>query len=366
MTPDPYKFLAARLDALPNGFPATPDGLELKLLAKLFTPEEAELAGKLNRKLETVDQIGQRTGGDRKVLTQQLKEMVRKGLIAAGPVESSGGGHAALGFGLMAFVVGIYEMQNENIDTELAELFEKYYLQAFGNMLAQSPSVHRIIPVQESISNTIEVRPFEGAAQNVQVIVESCSSWGVVECICRKQKMLVGDPCGHPIDNCMVLSTRPGAFDQSKSVRALSKQEALETLRQAAEAGLVHSVSNYQEELWYICNCCTCSCGVLRGMADLGIANVVAHSAFVSQVDAELCQLCGICLERCQFFALTLDVEMHIDKVRCVGCGLCVLSCPEKALQLVLRPESDIPLIPRTSEEWMAIRAQARGIDLIA
>jgi Na+-translocating ferredoxin:NAD+ oxidoreductase subunit B len=355
---DPYQSLARRLDALPNGFPATADGLELRLLRKLFTPEEALLASYLNRKLETAEQIALRIGGDQpdpKELNMQLKKMVRKGLIAAGPVEGG------LGYGLMPFVVGIYEMQNETIDAELAELFEQYYLQAFGKMLAQSPSVHRIIPVDQSIPNSIEVRPFESATG----IIESCSSWGVVECICRKQKRLVGDPCNHPLDNCMVLSTTPGAFDQSKSVRALSKQEALDTLRQAAEAGLVHSVSNHRQEIWYICNCCTCSCGVLRGMVDLGIANVVARSAYISQVDPECCQLCGTCLDRCQFSALTLDDVLLIDERRCVGCGLCVLTCPEEALQLILRPEEEILVIPETSEEWMAVRARERGIDLV-
>ena len=41
MIDTPYQRLAERLDALPNGFPPTADGVELRLLAKLFTPEEA-------------------------------------------------------------------------------------------------------------------------------------------------------------------------------------------------------------------------------------------------------------------------------------------------------------------------------------
>jgi len=40
--PDPaYRQLAVRLNELPNGFPPAPDGAELRLLAYLFTPEEA-------------------------------------------------------------------------------------------------------------------------------------------------------------------------------------------------------------------------------------------------------------------------------------------------------------------------------------
>jgi electron transport complex protein RnfB len=40
-----YKQLAERLDALPNGFPATEDGIELERLAHLFSPEAARCAG---------------------------------------------------------------------------------------------------------------------------------------------------------------------------------------------------------------------------------------------------------------------------------------------------------------------------------
>ena len=38
------KRLAERLDALPNGFPPTDDGVELRFLAYLFKPEEADLS----------------------------------------------------------------------------------------------------------------------------------------------------------------------------------------------------------------------------------------------------------------------------------------------------------------------------------
>ena len=47
MTDNPYRQLAERLNALPNGFPPAADGAELRLLAKLYTPDEAALAAKL-------------------------------------------------------------------------------------------------------------------------------------------------------------------------------------------------------------------------------------------------------------------------------------------------------------------------------
>ena len=102
-----YKQLAERLDALPNGFPSTEDGRELKLLAKIFTPEEAGLAAHLLPSLETVDEIAARTVRDIAGLRDQLKAMSRRGLIEADRIDG------ALGFKLMPFVVGIYEIQDQ-------------------------------------------------------------------------------------------------------------------------------------------------------------------------------------------------------------------------------------------------------------
>ncbi len=351
---NPYVRLAQRLDALPNGFPPTEDGAELHLLAKLFTAEEAALAAELRLTRETAQEIAARVGADRRVVRRHLKAMVRRGLIAWDR------GDEGVVYGLMPFIVGIYEMQAGRMDQELAELVEAYFRQAFHQALSLKPQFHRVIPVAESIGNSLEIRPFESAA----AIIDKAQAWGVTDCICRKQKALIGEGCHHPADVCMVLSTRPNWFDDNPTVRALSQQEALGTLSRAAEAGLVHSVSNNREGLWYICNCCTCSCGILRGIAEQGIADVVARSAFVNQIDESLCLACGDCLAYCQFDALSLNEFVEINQQRCVGCGVCVLKCQEGALGLVLRPRDDFILPPLDNGDWMVRRATARGMDL--
>jgi hypothetical protein len=169
MTENPYRLLAERLDALPNGFPPTPDGAELRLLAKVFTPEEAALAARLRLTKETPAQLAERLGVEKAPLRQQLKTMTRKGLIAVGAVEEGG-----LGYGLLPFVVGIYEMQAGRIDAELAELFEAYYRQAFGDTMRVQPQVHRVIPVQQSVRTNLAVEPYESAA----AIVAKAQAWG--------------------------------------------------------------------------------------------------------------------------------------------------------------------------------------------
>ena len=350
-----YRPLAERLDALPNGYPATPDGIELRLLAHLFTPEEAELAANLRLTRETPEQIAERLERDAGQLKDMLRSMARKGLIAAGRTPDG------LGFGLMPFVVGIYEAQVGQIDAELAQLFEGYYQRAFYQALTIQPPVHRVVPINENVRLGMEIHPFESASH----IVHKAQAWGVLDCICRKQKALIGQACSHPVDVCMALAPTPGVFDNHPVIHALTEQEALDTLHRATQAGLVHTVTNSQEGTWYICNCCTCSCGVLRGMAEMGLPNVVAHSAFVNQVDPDLCNTCQACQPYCQFDALQMgDLVMTVAVQRCVGCGICVTVCPEEALSLVRRPPAEIAPVPQRESDWRQARADARHLDL--
>ena len=337
-----YRQLAARLNELPNGFPPAADGAELRLLAKLFTLEEAALAAQLRLTLETPSEIAVRVGGDPQTLRLQLKRMVSRGLIAAGRAPTGG-----LGYGLLPFVVGIYEMQAGRIDAELAQLFEDYYRQTYRQSLQQQPPLHRVLPINESVRQDLAVHPFESAAE----IIRGAKAWGVIDCICRKQQALLRQACEHPLDVCMIFSEVPKAFDQKQDVRALSQAEALATLQRAAEAGLVHSVSNNQRGLWYLCNCCSCACGFLRGLADLGMVNVIARSAFVCQVDEEKCIGCSDCVDRCSFSALGVDITAQVNATRCAGCGVCVPACPEDALILIRRPEAEIMAPPETEED---------------
>jgi electron transport complex protein RnfB len=257
----------------------------------------------------------------------------------------------------MPFVVGFYENQMVTMDMELAQLFEDYYRQAADRLLSIHPQLHRIMPVNETIRNDMEIRPYESAV----AILDRAQAWGVVDCICRKQKALIGEACQHPIDVCMVLSPIPGTFENSSVVRALTREEAQHTLQRAAEAGLVHSVNNNQENVWYICNCCTCSCGILRGIKEMGLSNVVARSAFVNFVNEELCLGCETCATACQFDAISYDITATIDSNRCVGCGVCVVACPEGALSLVRRPEREVEMPPVDEQSWRVERVKVRG-----
>jgi heterodisulfide reductase subunit A-like polyferredoxin len=99
-------------------------------------------------------------------------------------------------------------------------------------------------------------------------------------------------------------------------------------------------------------------------MKEFGIANVVARSPYLSVVDEDACTGCELCLEACQFEALSHTSFAEVDPTRCVGCGLCVLACPDHALSLIRRPETEILEIPMDKHAWRMARAEASGLDL--
>ena len=350
MSENAYRQLARQLDVVSNGFPATESGVELRLLAKIFTPGEAALAAVMSLRAEPAADIAARAGVDPQAAHRMLKEMADKGAIHAKKDRPS--------FALMPFMFGFYEAQLPRLDEEMAVLFEQYYQETQGILVRGTPSVQRVIPIEEAIPVGVEVFPYEQAT----ALLEGANSWAVRDCICRVQKRLVGEGCEHPLENCLTFAPKEGAFDHGHVGRDLTKAEALQILREAKEAGLVHTTGNYRLGHSYICNCCTCSCALLRGMAEFGLLNAVAHSDFVAAVDYGLCIGCNDCVEQCQFSALSVPGDVCVVKaVRCVGCGQCVTVCPTGAMRLKHRPEGERLPLPLDSKEWRAQRAEGRG-----
>lgn len=353
---DVYRRLARALDAIPNGFPATPDGAELRFLKHLFTQEQAVLGGMMTTTPEAAAAIAERAGVDARSATRTLKTMVREGLIQMQRGEADG--RRQILFALMPFVVGFYEAQLPRMDAEMAAAFESYF-QASGGLDMPGPSVHRVIPVGAAVQDDVEIHPYEQAA----ALIEDAKSWGVRDCICRTQQHLVGEGCDAPVENCLVFAPVEGAFDGSQVDRAITKAEALTILAEAEDAGLVHTVGNQRAGNHYICNCCTCCCGVLRRVAEFRVPTAIARAAFRAAVDEEVCIGCGACVERCQFDALSLTeaATAAVDDTRCVGCGLCASACPVDALALTRRPDDEVPAPPADFPAWSEARRAARG-----
>ena len=356
MADEIYHKLARVLDTLPNGFPATESGVEIKLLKKIFTPEQADLFCDLRLTFETAQQVSERTGRPLEELDRQLKDMGK-----AGQLFSINFGGIRV-FKMLPWVFGIYEFQLGRLDKEFALLFEEY-APVFGQQFySQTPQLMRVVPVEKEISGQQEVISYE----KVSDLIDSNQSFLVNDCICKKEKELLGHPCDRPVQVCLAMAPVPDVFKKYPTGREITKQEAHDLIKMAEEAGLVHLTYNVQGGGYYICNCCKCCCGVLRSINELGIpASMVINSNYYAEIDAEKCSSCGICLdERCQVGAVEECADAYrIIRERCIGCGLCVSTCPSEAIRLVHKGPDKIAQPPVNEDAWFEERGRMRGVD---
>jgi len=52
-------------------------------------------------------------------------------------------------------------------------------------------------------------------------------------------------------------------------------------------------------------------------------------------IEKKVCIKCGLCREKCNFGAITID--LRVDAIACEGCGVCKVACPVNAITLVPR-----------------------------
>jgi ferredoxin len=354
---DVYKKLALYLDDLPAGFPPTEEGVELRLLQALFTPEEAQLALHLTLIGDGANLIAVRAGKPEDQVEGMLAHMAHKGLISSSHHEGKPPTYA-----ISQFVIGFWEGQVDRLNIDLVELFEDYGPVWFEQGAWKKLPQVRTIPVNETIPLSTEVLPFEQA----EVILRSKTAIAVQNCVCRQERELLGQGCGKPMQVCMSFDGAARNSIAHGRGRLISQSEALGLLKQAQQTGLVLQPANSQDPM-FMCMCCDCCCGVLRSIKKEPNPGELVANPFVAQHIADLCIECGACVEICPMDALTQDDvgQIHFESIRCIGCGLCVGVCPTHAMKIVWKPIKDQPKIPRNTVSTYIGVATKRGIGVL-
>lgn len=353
MSSDVYERLAAKLDELPSGFPSTESGVELKILQKIFTPEEAELTLQMSPEPETIEVIAERFGEPEPEMQAILDDMMRKGHIGSAVIAGQ------WMYKMIPFVIGIYEYQLNRIDKELAVLFEEY-LPTFAREVGSiKPALMRVVPVKKQIKAELSVPRYD----DLRSMVNEAKSFLLLECICRKERALEGHRCTHSLETCLGFASEEGAFDGYPRGRGISKEQAIEVLNGAEEAGLVQSAYNIQEGHHnHVCLCCSCCCGLLRGLKGFKAPYLVGKGSFRASINQDTCSACGVCAEeRCPMEAIVeTDSGYEVLTERCIGCGVCTPTCPTDSITLIQRPEAGLDTPPVNMKEWSKERTANR------
>jgi len=335
---DCYKRLARHLDSLPGGFPPSESGVELRLLRRLFTPEEAELAVHLTLEREEAHVIAERVEIDVPEVEQRLNKMAHKGLIFSIELEDGQAlYHAA------PWIFGIYEFQVNRLDKDFVQDFNEY-----APIKGKDPRQQKIIPqirtipVGRSIEPSLEVLPYERAGE----LVKAQEKFAVAPCICRRRTEIMGAGCDAPKEGCLMFGDWADYYVRNGLGRYIDSTAVMDILARADEANLVLQPSNSRVAS-FMCTCCGCCCSLLTRLKHHPRPSEVVSSPFIAKAEPETCEGCGTCADRCQMDAVMLENQkVFLDAARCIGCGLCVSSCPTGSLTLARKPSSQQQKVP--------------------
>ena len=350
---DVYRRLAKHLDDLPAGFPPSETGVEIRILRKLFTEDEAGTALLLSVIPETPESVAVRAKMSPDEAARRLEDMSRKGLIYRHESEDGGRRYSA-----NQYVIGIWEYQVNRLEPGLVRDMEEYLPTLMtGGSWRETPQL-RTIPVMQAIPVRHEILAHEKAED----LLLAHDRFLLAPCICRRERKLAGAGCDKPLEACLIMGRGVDYYADNGIGRIIDREEARAVLRKADEFGLVLQPSN-AKKIANICMCCGCCCGVLRTIKSLPNPSAYVSSPFRAARDEKTCPDCGRCLERCPMGAVGRggDGKIRLDPNRCIGCGLCVSTCIGGSLSLVRKPEAEQRDVPSSFRQTYIDMARRRG-----
>jgi Na+-translocating ferredoxin:NAD+ oxidoreductase subunit B len=347
-----YERLAHALNKHPEGFPRTQTGVELQILMRILSPEEAELGSHLTHNLETAEAIGKRMGVPEAELERRLLAMMAQGKVWRRKSEQAG----KWAYRMAPFIPGFYEeYMVETRDMELLHLMGHYAREGALEIMTPTPALQRVIPALRSVAPE-EILPYD----DVKEAILAAKAYALFDCTCRVTRDMMGNrPCRFPTRNCLQLyyeETVPGP-------NMITRERALEVLDEAEAVGLVHTGTNYVNQMHWICNCCGCCCNLIRNLIEEGLEGAIAKANYYAEAAAGRCSACATCVERCPVKAIALrEAVLTIDRSQCIGCGLCITGCPSDALALKRRTQGRFEAPPRDEEDFNRQRLRNRGL----
>ena len=332
-----------------GGLPFPVSDTLVKICQLLIGEEEGKfIASHFRKSSMTLDQLVKESNMNVNTIKKILESLIDSGVAAPYPSTSTGENV----YYLAGPVPGIFErvfMKGEKTEKyiKLAHLFEQYfkdigdgYQRDYDNAMKifkQFPPIYRIVPVEEEIKEHQElILPFE----EVSKIVNKFDKIAVGTCYCRHQRELLDDPCklNAPKKNCLFFGRTAQFFLDYDIAEEISKEEALEIVKEAEEYGLVHRAFHARQDItkdeFALCNCCKCCCEVFHSYYN-GSLPMNSLTSYKAIVDIEKCIGCETCVEKCPMETIELiEIYAKVNEQKCIGCGVCAHNCAQGAIKL--------------------------------
>jgi len=220
----------------------------------------------------------------------------------------------------------------------------KWWSDLYHAKVMTNEEAKKLITIQEDVpfQRIEKVVPYPTARD---IVLSSPAKLTVYECGCRLARK---EHC-EPTQVCLWIGEPFADFMREHHPlegRKITQQEALEILSAEHTRGHGHTAwfkDAMLDRFYVICNCCPCCCGGIEVMVKYDIP-MLASSGYVAQVNDELCQVCGSCVDICPFKALSLEAVAVLDWEKCMGYSVCIDQWPEEAIALILDDQKGTPL----------------------
>lgn len=337
----------------------------IELLRHVFTEEEAGVVRHLGMlQAATAAKIAAR---ERRPV-EQVRAILERLANQKQVIVSQGRGEGAR-YRVLPLMPGMFEMALIGQDPanmspwhrRFAELFERLYETGFALDYPSRVPFVRYLPVGKAI----ESHPMALPSDKMEVVLDQYRVFAVGNCQCRMSAAVVGQGCGKPVGNCLVMGDWAVQGIGSGVLRQVDRCEALALKREAEENGMVNWMMNVASSRGQnSCSCCGCCCKALRSVNEFNAPRFFAPPHFVPRHATQACQYCGRCAHRCPMGALTVDragQQFHWNEVRCVGCGLCAVACgTNAAIRMDAVPDYQLPYPSWFSLLWRGVPGMIR------
>ena len=338
-----------------------------ELFEVLFTPEEAELLSKIPFLPYKTNYLSKKLKIPVEELTEKLDDFARRG-VAYRYQEGKRVRYACGDLILMFLRTPWWTGIDNELNIKLAPLVNKYYQEAFGPMfMGQKTIAMRAVPINQTVEDTRTIMPYDDVVKHL----DDYEYYSVSHCGCRRRYNI--DPAyeksKYPTETCLHFDALGRYAVENNISREVTKEEVLEILKKAADAGLVHGFENSIDGGVTICNCDPHYCLYLDSMLKMPDPVPRGHqiSNYIREIDEEKCVKCGLCAKVCPIEALEFkkdEKELIFHEERCMGCGVCAHKCPKGAINMKRREgeEADIPESQMEfAKRWLGERGRDPG-----
>jgi len=335
-----YDKLVKRLNKFPQGVP--PSETLYEILKLLFSEEEAKLVSLLPIKPFTTKTAAKAWGKTEEETHVVLQELASRALLV--DVEKDGNQTYSLPPPMAGFFEFSMMRIGGNFDQHLlGELFYQYMNveDEFVTALMSLPTpIGRAFVNEETIEeHMIHVLDYERATE----VIKTASDIGIGTCYCRHKMEHVGKACDAPMEICMTFNATATSLIKHGYARKIEVDECMDLLELAKKHNLVQFGDNVQNEVAFICNCCSCCCEALVAARKVGPSLAINSSNFICNIIEDNCVGCSKCMEVCPVEALSMVSKNTPNKKEkiaqlvpenCIGCGVCANVCKVDAIHM--------------------------------